>query len=176
VRLKAYGQKLYDERFGQGARSTVLHLDLVNEHQLLTSQMNGELALYDLRFPCNSEPLIRYRGHVNTSSRKLGIAIDPYEQFLFAAGEDCRVRGWSLNSGTPVEPPPMDEDALSASSSSLDDPDGPMSNPFRAIFSSPVAAMQLTRERKGICLWAASDEDLYRYHLGQQDDRVYLDD
>jgi len=130
--------------------------------------MNGELATYDLRFSRQSSPLIQYRGHVNTRCRKLGIAIDPNEQFLYAAGEDCRIRGWSLNTGAPIEPPLPEEDDISYSTCS-DEHERRMNNPFRAVFPNPVSAMQVTIERKGICLWAVSDEDSYRYYLGQQD-------
>ncbi|KAF8628648.1 hypothetical protein AX15_003780 [Amanita polypyramis BW_CC] len=166
LRLKTYGHKLCDDRFGSGPRSTVLHLGVVNEYQLVTSQMNGELATYDLRFTRPTSPLIRYNGHVNTHSRKLGIAIDPSEQFLYAAGEDGRIRGWSLNTGTPIVPPTSE-----STFDTIDTDDGPrLSNPFKVVFPHAVQAMQVTSEKKGLCLWAASDEDLYRYHLGQQAD------
>ncbi|KAM6494461.1 WD40-repeat-containing domain protein [Amanita muscaria] len=174
LRLKTYGQKLFDHRFTGRARSPVLHLGIVNEYQLLTSQMDGELALYDLRFPRLVEPLVSFRGHVNTHRRRLGIAVDPNEQFLFAAGEDCRIRGWSLNMGIPIEPPPIpdNEEKVASITSEPDELERRMNNPFRAVFPNPVTAMQVTIERKGVCLWAVNDEDLYRYHLGQQDDWI----
>ncbi|KAK2465412.1 hypothetical protein APHAL10511_002766 [Amanita phalloides] len=157
LRLKPRGQLLYDERFGARARSTVLHLDIVKDYQLLTSQLDGDLASYDLRFTRGSSPLVRYEGHVNTHSRKLGVAVDPHRQFLFAAGEDRRIRGWSLSMGVPITPHILDP------VESSDD----VQNPFSAVFPHPVQAMQVVKERTGLCLWAASDEDLYQYHLGQ---------
>lgn len=36
-------------------------------------------------------------------------------------------------------------------------------------FSLPVVTMQVTEEREGICLWAAADKDLFKFHLGQQE-------
>jgi len=42
------------------------------------------------------------------------------------------------------------------------------SNPFQAVFVNPVATMQVTDERDGLCLWAGSDEDLYKYYLGER--------
>ena len=106
-----------------------------------------------------------YMAHVTEIFQ--GIAIDPYEQFLFAAGEDRRIRGWSLNTGMPIIPPLED---MSDTPDTTPDDTHRLSNPFKAVFSQPVQAMQVTREKKGLCLWAASDEDLYRYHLGQQAD------
>ncbi|KAF8349537.1 hypothetical protein F5887DRAFT_500120 [Amanita rubescens] len=169
-RLKTYGQKLYDNRFGSGARSTVLHLEVVRDYQLLTSHMDGNLASYDLRFTRHSSPLVRYAGHVNTHHRKLGIAVDPHEQFLFAAGVDRRIRSWSLSTGAQIQPPAFD--AVPESMDTVLTPDDAhrLGNPFKGVFSHPVQAMQVTEERRGLCLWAASDEDLYQYHLGQQGD------
>ncbi|KAF8677818.1 hypothetical protein AX14_004782 [Amanita brunnescens Koide BX004] len=170
LRLMTFGQKLFDERFGWGPRSTVLHLEVVKEYQLVTSHMNGDLATYDLRFTRPSVPLVSYAGHVNTYNRKLGIAIDPDERFLFAAGVDRRIRGWSLSTGAPIQPPAFEDEDTDTIASP--DDTHKLSNPFQSVFSHPVQAMQVTQERRGLCLWAASDEDLYRYHLGQVCDNV----
>jgi WD repeat-containing protein 21A len=35
-------------------------------------------------------------------------------------------------------------------------------------YNEPVAAMQVTNQQEGMCLWAASDKDLFKYYLGQQ--------
>lgn len=99
-----------------------------------------------------------------------GIAVDPYEQFLFAAGVDRRIRGWSLSTGEPIQPPAFHDECIDTVLTP--DDTQKLSNPFRGIFSHPVQAMQVTQERIGLCLWAASDEDLYRYHLGQMSDNV----
>lgn len=40
--------------------------------------------------------LLVLAGHHNTS-HKLPWTIDSNEQFIFAVGEDCIIRGWSLN-------------------------------------------------------------------------------
>ena len=98
-----------------------------------------------------------------------GIAVDPYEQLLFAAGVDRRVLGWSLGTGEPIQPPAFDNGSIDA----VLTPDAQrLNNPFKGVFSRPVQAMQVSQERRGPCLWAASDEDLYRYHLGQMCDNV----
>ncbi|KAF8625971.1 hypothetical protein AX17_006696 [Amanita inopinata Kibby_2008] len=44
MRLKTYGQKLFDERFLNRPRSSVLHLSIVNEFGLLSSHMNGDVS------------------------------------------------------------------------------------------------------------------------------------
>ncbi|PFH51254.1 hypothetical protein AMATHDRAFT_143108 [Amanita thiersii Skay4041] len=190
LRLKTYGQKLYDDRFNNCARSSVLHLGIVNEYQLLASHLDGNLVLFDLRFPRpQSTPLTRFHGHVNKYSRKLGIAVDPYEQFVFAAGEDRRIRGWSLWSGDPIEPSVVgvdgERDAATNNNATFpgvvplagvpaghytEDPSRRLQNPFTAVFPYAIQAMQVTVEKRGLCLWAAGDEELYRYHLGQRDD------
>ncbi|RDB17798.1 WD repeat-containing protein 21 [Hypsizygus marmoreus] len=99
------GVKLYDDRFEGKARSSVLHLDTIADSQLLVSHMNGDLLTFDLRFPQQSTPIMQYYGHVNSHTQKLGIALDPDQEFIFAAGEDKRIRGWSVRSGLPLLPP-----------------------------------------------------------------------
>lgn len=88
------------------------------------------------------------------------VAIDPSENFLFAAGQDGRIRAWSLQSGQALLPPPSSLAYPMASSL--------RSNPFSDQFSQHVATMQVTEERDGMYLWAASDKNLFKYHLGQQ--------
>jgi WD repeat-containing protein 21A len=41
-------------------------------------------------------------------------------------------------------------------------------NPFVTTFDSPIVALQVTEEREGMCLWAASADFLHRYDLGQR--------
>lgn len=88
-----------------------------------------------------------------------GIAVDHDQDLLFAAGQDCRIRGWSLRTAAPLLPP------LTSSSTSVSH-----DNPFSTKFSQPVSVLQVTQElgSAGTCLWAASDQDLFQYHLGQR--------
>lgn len=77
--------------------------------------------------------------------------MDPHEEFLFAAGHDNRIRGWSLLTGEPL---------------STD------SNPaFDTESVHPICALEVTEEPglAGLTLWAAVDRDLYQFHLGQVD-------
>lgn len=80
-----------------------------------------------------------------------GIALDPSQEFVFAAGEDRRIRGWSVRSGL-----------------ALDELAGSGWNPFLFEFPSVVETMQVSIEREGPCLWAGCDRMLYQFHLGQR--------
>ncbi|GLB38232.1 putative protein modification by small protein conjugation or removal [Lyophyllum shimeji] len=155
-RLYKHGQKLYNDRFLNQPRTTVLHVEMLGDWQLLTSHMNGDLMTFDLRFTRQDTPLVRYHGHTNTYTQRLGIALDPDQKFLFAAGEDNRIRGWSIRTGDPLLP-------SSSSSISSYSP-----NPFAMVFPGVVESMQVTAEQEGLCLWAAQDQTLYQFHLGQR--------
>jgi WD repeat-containing protein 21A len=45
---KRDGQKLFDDRFLNQQRSSVLHLEIIRDTQLLTSHMNGEVCIHAL--------------------------------------------------------------------------------------------------------------------------------
>ena len=91
-----------------------------------------------------------------------GIAIDPDQDFLFAAGQDSRLRGWSLRTGLPL------------CSESLPDNHA---TPFNSLFPSPISALQVTRDlgSNSLSLWAAYEHDLCRFHLGQRAHPLRLD-
>ena len=137
---------------------------------------------YDLRFSSTASPpspVRLFAGHINSYTDNLvrplilmflqvknsimssqGIAIDHDQDILFAAGQDCRIRAWSLRTAAPLLPP------LTCSST----PFSHVTNPFSAKFSEPVRVLQVTQEELGsggTCLWAASDRDIFQYHLGQ---------
>ncbi|KAG6878511.1 hypothetical protein C0993_005441 [Termitomyces sp. T159_Od127] len=152
-RLGKRGQKLYSDRFLNRQRTSVLHLEMVAEWRLLTSYMNGDLMTFDLRFTREASPLVQYHGHHNTYTQRLGIAVDPTHDFLFAAGEDCRIRAWSVHTGQ----------SLVFSSS-----DNDTHNPFVKVFSGVIETMQVTSEPQGLCLWAGHDQTLHKIYLGQR--------
>ncbi|OAX42146.1 hypothetical protein K503DRAFT_734273 [Rhizopogon vinicolor AM-OR11-026] len=128
--------------------NSVTNLKIVSDWQLLMSNIDGSLALFDLRFPVNRTPIISFTGNINTYTTKTPIAVDPREDFLFAAGQDRCVRIWSLRSGG-----------------------SPLVSPvsvFQQSFEDPVRALQVVEEGKGgMILWAASGTALYKYNLGQ---------
>src|SRR5258705_12846833 len=90
------------------------------------------------------------------------MAIDPDQDFLFAAGQDCRLRAWSLRTGLPL--------------CSKNLPDN-QPNPFNSLFPSPISALQVTQDSgtNSLSLWAAYGHDLCRFHLGQRDYPQILD-
>jgi len=107
-----------------------------------------------------------FTGHVDSvcaQSPRLGIAIDPSEDFLFAAGQDCRIRAWSLRTGAPLlsshapTPPRL-----------ADDFEPNWTNPLTTVLDKPAVVLQFTTEKAGLCLWAASGAHLYRFDLGQR--------
>ncbi|KAJ3922389.1 hypothetical protein F5877DRAFT_33868 [Lentinula edodes] len=167
------GQLLFNSRFTPSKNSTspspVLYLKLVKDSQLLVSRMNGELCTYDTRFPVHSTPSQIFTGHRNS-----GICIDPMHEFLFAAGEDRCIRGWSLRTGKALHgnssvAASVPASTSRSSSSSTSYPDlNQFRNPFNTEFPTPIPTMQVAEESDGsLCLWAGSRQTLYQYYLGQ---------
>ncbi|KXN81744.1 Dual specificity phosphatase ibp1 [Leucoagaricus sp. SymC.cos] len=153
-------------------RSTVLYMQLINDIQFLTSYMNGDLLLYDIRYTRNTTPVLQFQGHVNTHTSRLlllydirytrnttpvlqfqghvnthtsrlGIAIDPTSEFLFAAGQDRKVRGWSIRTGSLLLPP-SPSSTFNTLSNRL--PSDHSRNPFLMEFENPIETLQVTRE------------------------------
>ncbi|KAF9472115.1 hypothetical protein BDN70DRAFT_887383 [Pholiota conissans] len=153
-------QKLFDTRFGSAARSSVLHLSLIRDVEMLLSHLNGDLVTFDMRFfstTLPTTPVKVFEGHVNTQNANLGITLDEEQDFLFAAGGDHRIRGWSLRTAQPLLGPNADSPHYAT-------------NPFSVKFSHLVSALQVAKEpgEAGLSLWAASEQDLYQFHLGQR--------
>ncbi|KAG2155918.1 uncharacterized protein EDB93DRAFT_1247559 [Suillus bovinus] len=129
--------------------NSVTNLKICYDWQLLTSNIDGSLAMFDLRFPCSRTPVISFTGNINTYTTKTPIAVDPHEQFLFAAGQDRRIRLWSLRTGgAPLISP---------------------ASVFQKPFEDPIRALQVVEEQEGVLgLWATSGAALYKYNLGQR--------
>lgn len=129
--------------------NSVTNLKIFYDWQLLTSNIDGRLAMFDLRFPGNRTPVISFTGNINTYTTKTPITVDPHEQFLFAAGQDRRIRLWSLRTGGPPLVSPA--------------------NVFQKPFEDPIRALQVVEEQQGVLgLWATSGAALYKYNLGQR--------
>jgi len=69
---------------------------LKNEFHLVTSSMEGNLFLFDLRF--EKKPLLKYEEHKNKSSL-LKFTTDDEEEFIFSPGDDHLVRVFDINTG-----------------------------------------------------------------------------
>ena len=92
--------------------------------------------------------------------------MSPCSSYIFAAGQDRRIRAWSLRTGDPILP-------TSPLSSKMYDDD--YSELLHQHFAEPVSAMQVTygggdsaTTSGGLSLWALSGKKMYRYWLGQR--------
>ncbi|GBE83050.1 hypothetical protein BKA93DRAFT_822511 [Sparassis latifolia] len=165
-------QAMFNSRF-TSTRSSITHLSVVREWELLVSTIRGDLETHDLRFPRGSTPLMCFAGHVNSYTAKLGLVVDSTQDFVFAGGQDCRMRAWSLRTGQPALPPVLPcSTSYSSTAASDEQALPPELQPFRRTFDLPVVAMQVTESERGTCLWAASAGELHRYNLGQQSTAV----
>ncbi|TRM63818.1 hypothetical protein BD626DRAFT_492779 [Schizophyllum amplum] len=171
---KPGGDLLFPDR----TPSNVVNLRVIRETQLLINHRDGNLCAYDLRFPRESVPVMTYSGQV-PSHYSLGFAVDPLQDFVFAAGDDRRIRAWSLRSGELLDPgvlrPADDADAHPAGEVEVDVPSSELpersrGNPFGTLFPDRVATMQVAEEEDTgeRVLWATSAGVLYRYGLGQR--------
>ncbi|KAJ7288055.1 WD40-repeat-containing domain protein [Mycena rebaudengoi] len=155
--VRVGGSKSQAHTLLSAASSVVALQTTCAAQQLLVSRMDGTLCSYDLRFARAESPVVAYAGHVNHISQRLGIAVDPAEQLLFAAGEDGRVRGWSLHTGAPLAPP--------GGGCMIS---GGGANPFALVFRDPLVTMQATDDGEGMHLWGGAAGELYKFHLGQR--------
>ncbi|GAA5876740.1 hypothetical protein JCM8547_002034 [Rhodosporidiobolus lusitaniae] len=123
--------------------SPLTHVRLLKEQpHLLCAGLDGFLSLFDLRFPCSpsppsssttstssssasataakptSRPILTLSGHSNSFTHGLGLDVWK-DEFVVAAGQDSRLRLWSLRSGrllSPSSPFPSSSSASSTSS------------------------------------------------------------
>ncbi|KAJ7784313.1 hypothetical protein B0H16DRAFT_1492046 [Mycena metata] len=162
-------------------RSSIVFVQPTHGGQaLVVGCMDGRLATYDLRFVRpTAPPTVSYSGQPSALSHsgRLGIALDPAERFLFAAGADHRLRAWALNSGAPVVPPsaptPSSQSSDAASSNSYIHPSTsnapPQSrNPFATRFIAPLSALQVVEaeDGPGTVMWAGGGGEVWRWRLG----------
>ncbi|KAJ7816113.1 hypothetical protein B0H13DRAFT_2137165 [Mycena leptocephala] len=140
---------------------------------LVVGYMDGRLATYDLRFvrPA-APPVVTYSGNPSALlyNGRLGITLDPAERFLFAAGADCRLRAWSLDSGAPVKPHALNSSLNSNSASSFNSapPSQTSRNPFIKVFPAPLAALQVVNDdgEPAPMLWAGGGGEMWHWRLG----------
>ncbi|KZT67254.1 hypothetical protein DAEQUDRAFT_758259 [Daedalea quercina L-15889] len=170
-------ETIFNQRFRRSSNS-VTHVSLIHENSLLVSTVRGDLETHDLRFMREAEPLLKLSGHVNSSAICLketrtqkslspqGLAVDPAVDFVFAAGQDRRIRGWSLRTGKRIPAEPI---SSRAAISHWHEAPSEQTRLFDVLFDEPVVAMQVTTSDTGPCLWAASGGDLYRTPLGNVD-------
>ncbi|KAL4080701.1 hypothetical protein J3A83DRAFT_4184689 [Scleroderma citrinum] len=154
---KPRGDALLDGLFTQSSNS-VTNLRLLRDSQLLVVNIDGSISIFDLRFLTSRTPFKILTGNVNSYFIKMPIAVDSSEEVLFAAGQDSRIRLWSLRSGGPPLTP----------SSNVTIPKPYRRDLLEYQFEHPVRSMQLSEDENGMNLWAASGYDLFKYSLGQR--------
>ncbi|EIW80886.1 hypothetical protein CONPUDRAFT_82017 [Coniophora puteana RWD-64-598 SS2] len=139
-----------------GGLTSITSLNRVREWQLLVGQIDGRLGTFDLRFVRSNHPLLTYTGNVNSYAITAPVTVDPHEDFLFAAGQDRRVRIWSVSTGgKPLNdgmPPSMDSLRL-----------------FQRVYRHPICALKAVAGDggTGTSLYVASGSDLCEYNLGE---------
>ncbi|OCB88231.1 hypothetical protein A7U60_g4636 [Sanghuangporus baumii] len=132
------------------AHAAVTHLQGVGDWEMLVGTSSGELEMFDLRFATGTrvEPTMSFKGHVNSYLLDLGITIDPTSSILFAAGQDRRIRAWSLKSGEQLGT------VLGG-----------------AQLASPARALAVTQRdnnlRGGKWLWISQEDEIRVLRLGQ---------
>lgn len=100
-----------------------------------------------------------------------GVTSSPCSSYIFAAGQDQRIRAWSSLTGerisTPLRTPqPLNTDCISL---------------FQHTLEGPISGIQVTEggggggaSTNGLTLWAASGKKIYRFWLGQRLDDAVL--
>ncbi|KAI0629746.1 hypothetical protein C8Q77DRAFT_263180 [Trametes polyzona] len=141
------------EKERQLGGAPVQHVRTIHQHGLLVETMRGDLEVHDLRFLRNSTPLLQFDGHVSSYEDRIGLTVDPGENFLFAGGGDCCLRTWSLRTGRPLYEEATHGHPL-------------VQSPSEPIFDVPISAMELVQDEDATCLVAAAGIELYRMKLG----------
>ncbi|KAH9924301.1 uncharacterized protein BXZ73DRAFT_50469 [Epithele typhae] len=127
------------------ASASVDYLRVVHENALLVRTMRGDLETHDLRFIRGNTPLLQFCGHPQTVDTKLGITVDPGEDFLFAGATDRKLPIWSLRTGEPLPSPVC---------------------PANDMNIQPVRVMEIVEEDDGMYIWMARGGRVNRVLLG----------
>ncbi|KAG8810167.1 hypothetical protein FRC17_003065 [Serendipita sp. 399] len=135
--------------------SSVTNLHVIDDWGLLSSNTAANRELFrthpdagrnDSRSYINRggpDSVVAFAGHVNSCSQGLGFYVAPSPGVVFAAGEDRKVRAWSLRTGEPIQPRAENNKGL-----------------LSHTFDRPVNAIVPAQEGQEI--WVASG----RYHKG----------
>ncbi|KAK7690280.1 hypothetical protein QCA50_006935 [Cerrena zonata] len=143
----------------------ITHLSVVHDWQLLVSTIGGVLETHDIRFSRNRDPLIRFEGHLNKFSEKLGLAISPEHDILFAASDDRKLNAWSLQTGERIAPITNTTQSAEYPWLSLIPLQKRAPLLLKEPFPSDIPALQVTDggQNHEPCLWVASGKALYKY-------------
>ncbi|KIJ54964.1 hypothetical protein M422DRAFT_24827 [Sphaerobolus stellatus SS14] len=136
-------------------RTSIMHLNQIGDIQMLVTTISGEMDVFDMRMLRRLRvfsPVQSFKGHFNTYTTHLGHAVDPMNQFVFAAGEDHTVRGWSIATGQPLKAP------LRSGWTGL----------LTRKFEKHVLCMQITSDGYHNKLWLTWGNELECYELGKR--------
>ncbi|KAF8327408.1 uncharacterized protein EI90DRAFT_1790281 [Cantharellus anzutake] len=176
-----------DDQYGKRllqAPTSVTGLSRLREWELLTALIDGSLDIYDLRMlrrPGSAKyvnsstkdsrriPLLSLYGHVSTVTISPPIATTPSQDFIFAAGEDNIIRGWSTLTGERLEAP--EPCALAQSRHAQRDRPLPLLSQAFNARGSRYVSLRITDHEAGRRvepkLWAATDAGITRFDLGR---------
>ncbi|ETW81618.1 hypothetical protein HETIRDRAFT_417710 [Heterobasidion irregulare TC 32-1] len=158
MREGSSGHPVFDDKFTPESANSVIYMNGINESQLLISTIRGEISLHDLRFSRGMQSIMTYSGHVGSYRHNLPHAISPCQSYLFAAGQDNRIRAWSLVTGAQLSSPiPVYTPSRRKAHA----------NPLAAHFEGDVTALQVLETGKETVLFATSGQRLHIFPLGQ---------
>ncbi|KAL4245699.1 CUL4-DDB1 E3 ligase complex substrate receptor [Abortiporus biennis] len=132
------------------SNSSITHLNVINDWELLVATTRGDLEMFDLRYASTkSDPVMSFEGHQNSYKLKLGLAISPCNSILFAANDDRTLCAWSLRTGSRLlSPLPHNTPSVSATttfeSSSSRDPPPHLPRLFEEQFPADILGLQVT--------------------------------
>ncbi|KAF8305649.1 hypothetical protein DL93DRAFT_2172475 [Clavulina sp. PMI_390] len=154
------------------APTSVTDLTHIRDWELMTTLINGEISIYDVRSlrtrgptstgSSTTQPVLQLAGNQSTISLRANVALYPSQDFVFVAGEDQRIRAWNTRSGALITPPAADNTN---------------SRPWGLLtkrYALPITGVQI-RDAPGEAgpqLWVASGNCVERWELGK---RMYSD-
>ncbi|KAI0269801.1 hypothetical protein BC834DRAFT_571988 [Gloeopeniophorella convolvens] len=178
------GTALLDGAFAR-AHNSVTYLRVVREWQLLASTIRGNIEIFDVRAVRGTRPLMALAGHVNAYQPSLMMrplqphAVTPSEDYLFAAGLDHHIRGWSLRTGEPLSsaaaaPDPAADAAVvvpghypRAVSCAL--------SPLAVKFEEQITALEAVQIDRETCLFATAGNGVHKFALGRRAGQDVMD-
>lgn len=92
----SYDSRVYNPRLG-----SIVHLEVIDENQLIVSSYDHNLFKIDLRFFDDAKPhktVFKFGGHRNTG-KMIKFSVDHHFQTLTSSGDDNCIRIWSIKSG-----------------------------------------------------------------------------
>nr|CAG8448432.1 4541_t:CDS:2 [Entrophospora candida]CAG8523726.1 3231_t:CDS:2 [Entrophospora candida] len=95
--------------------SPICHLKQIGSWYIITDGMDGSLSLWDIRKDQNGNnsntrspsrsPVMEFKGNVNSNNMRMGFAVNSNETIVSVAGQDKRVRFYSLSTGNAIRSP-----------------------------------------------------------------------